>query len=164
MKQKIVPNLWFDTQAEQAAEFYCSVFPNSRILSTTRYPEGAPGPTGSVMTVEWELDGERFVGINGGPQFPFTEAVSFQITCETQDEVDRYWDALVRGGEEGQCGWLTDRFGVSWQVVPNQLPALLGDPDPAKAGRAMQAMLGMKKLDIGALRRARDGEAAARTA
>ena len=154
MLQKIVPNLWFDTEAEQAAEFYLSVFKNSRIVNVARYPEGAPGPTGTVMTVEFELDGQRFVGINGGPQFTFDEAVSFQITCETQDEVDYYWDRLTDGGQEVQCGWLKDRYGLSWQVVPTGMDELFNDPDPARAQRAMQAMLGMVKLDIAALRAA----------
>ena len=153
----IIPNLWFDTEAEQAAEFYTSVFPNSRILSRALYPEGSPGPVGTVMTVEFELDGQRFVGINGGPQFPFTEAVSFQITCEDQAEVDRYWAALTDGGEESQCGWLKDRYGLSWQVVPAGMEEVFADPDPARAQRAMQAMLGMRKLDIAALREAADG-------
>jgi predicted 3-demethylubiquinone-9 3-methyltransferase (glyoxalase superfamily) len=158
MSQTIVPNLWFDADAEQAAAFYCSVFPHSRIVSTTRYPEGSPGPTGSVMTVEWELDGQRFVGINGGPQFPFTEAVSFAITCETQEEVDRYWEALTAdGGQELQCGWLKDRFGLAWQVVPAGMEDVLNDPDPERGQRAMQAMLGMVKLDLAELQRAADG-------
>ena len=155
--QPIVPNLWFDTDAEQAAEFYTSVFPNSRIVSKALYPEGSPGPVGTVMTVEFELDGQRFVGINGGPQFRFTEAVSFQITCETQEEVDRYWEALTDGGEESQCGWLKDRYGLSWQVVPVGMEEVFADPDPARAQRAMSAMLGMRKLDIAALRSAADG-------
>ena len=153
----IVPNLWFDTEAEQAAEFYVSVFPDSRILSTARYPEGAPGPTGTVMTVEFEVNGQRFVGINGGPQFPFTEAVSFQITCETQSEVDRYWEVLTEGGEESMCGWLKDRYGLSWQVVPTGMEEVFADPDPSRAQRAMQAMLGMRKLDLAALQAAADG-------
>ena len=157
MQQKIVPNLWFDTEAEQAAEFYVSLFPNSRIVNVTRYPEGAPGPAGTVMTVEWELDGQRFVGINGGPHFTFSEAVSFAITCKDQDEVDRYWDALVAGGEPSQCGWLKDRFGLSWQVVPEGMEEVLADPDSERAQRAMQAMMGMSKLDVDALRRAADG-------
>ena len=157
MQQKIVPNLWFDTEAEQAAEFYVSLFPNSRIVNVTRYPEGAPGPAGTVMTVEWELDGQRFVGINGGPHFTFSEAVSFAITCKDQDEVDRYWDALVAGGEPSQCGWLKDRFGLSWQVVPEGMEEVLADPDPERAQRAMQAMMGMVKLDLAALRAAADG-------
>ena len=155
--QKIIPNLWFDTEAEEAAGFYISVFKNSRILNLTRYPEGGPGPAGTVMTVEFELDGQRFVGINGGPQFTFSEAVSFQIPCETQDEVDYYWDRLSEGGQEGPCGWLKDRHGLSWQVVPTGMEELFADPDPARAQRAMQAMLGMSKLDIAALRRAADG-------
>lgn len=152
--QRVVPHLWFDGDAEQAAAFYASVFPDSRVLSTSRYPEGAPGPAGEVMTVEWELlGGQRFVGINGGPQFRFSEAVSFAVTCADQDEVDRYWDALTAdGGEEGQCGWCTDRFGLSWQVVPAELGELFsGEAGP----RAVQAMLGMRKLDIAALRAAR---------
>ena len=157
MQQRIVPNLWFDGDAEQAAEFYVSVFPNSRVLGVTRYPEDSPGPAGSVMTVEWELDGQRFVGINGGPQFPFSEAVSFQITCKDQAEVDHYWDALVAGGQESQCGWLKDRYGLSWQVVPEGMEEVLQDPDSERAQRAMQAMLGMAKLDVEALRRAADG-------
>jgi predicted 3-demethylubiquinone-9 3-methyltransferase (glyoxalase superfamily) len=154
----IVPNLWFDTQAAQAAELYVSVFPNSRVLGTTRYGEAGPGEPGTVMTVEFELDGQRFVGINGGPQFPFTEAVSFQITCADQAEVDHYWDALTAdGGHEGQCGWLKDRFGLSWQVVPDGMDDVLNDPDPARAQRAMQAMLGMTRIDVEALRRAAKG-------
>jgi predicted 3-demethylubiquinone-9 3-methyltransferase (glyoxalase superfamily) len=153
----IVPNLWFDTEAEQAADFYVSVFPDSRIISTAHYPEGAPGPTGTVMTVEFEMNGQRFVGINGGPQFPFTEAVSFQITCETQEEVDRYWEVLTEGGEESMCGWLKDRYGLSWQVVPAGMDEVFADPDPEKAQRAMQAMLSMRKLDLAALQAAADG-------
>ena len=156
----IVPNLWFDTEAEQAAQFYTSLFPHSRIVSVARYPEGAPepaGPAGTVMTVEFELDGQRFVGINGGPQFTFSEAVSFQIDCRDQDEGDRYWDALTDGGEEGQCGWLKDRFGLSWQVVPQGMDAIFADPDQARAQRAMQAMFGMRKLDLAALQAAADG-------
>lgn len=157
MPMKITPNLWFDTQAEEAAGFYTSVFKNSRIVSVARYPEGGPGPAGTVMTVEWELDGQRFVGINGGPQFTFDEAVSFQIDCADQEEVDHYWAALSDGGEEGPCGWLKDRFGLSWQVVPRGMDELFSDPDPAKAQRAMQAMLQMSKLDIAALRSAAEG-------
>ncbi|TAL15858.1 MAG: VOC family protein [Frankiales bacterium] len=153
----IVPNLWFDTEAEQAAAFYTSIFPNSRVLRTTRYTEAGPGEPGTVVTVEWELDGQRFVGINGGPQFSFTEAVSFQIDCKDQAEVDLYWERLTDGGEEVQCGWLKDRFGLSWQVVPDGLVDLLDDPDPDRAARATEAMLAMKKLDIAALRAAADG-------
>ena len=157
MPMKITPNLWFDTQAEEAAGFYTSVFKNSRIVSVARYPEGGPGPAGTVMTVEWELDGQRFVGINGGPQFTFDEAVSFQIDCADQEEVDHYWAALSDGGEVGPCGWLKDRFGLSWQVVPRGMDELFSDPDPAKAQRAMQAMLQMSKLDIAGLRSAAEG-------
>lgn len=152
----IVPNLWFDTDAEEAAAFYCSVFPRSRVLSTSRYPEGAPGPAGSVMAVEFELDGQRFVGINGGPQFTFSEAVSFLVTCETQEEIDAYWTKLTDGGEEGPCGWCKDRYGLSWQVAPTGMEQMLGDPDPARASRAMQAMLGMSKIDIAAMQAAAD--------
>jgi predicted 3-demethylubiquinone-9 3-methyltransferase (glyoxalase superfamily) len=157
MHQKITPNLWFDTQAEEAAGFYTSVFKDSRIVSVTHYTEGAPRPAGTVMTVEFELDGQRFVGINGGDQFTFDEAVSFEISCEGQDEVDYYWERLSDGGEEGQCGWLKDRYGLSWQVVPAGMEELFADPDPARAERAMQAMLGMGKLDVAALRSAADG-------
>jgi predicted 3-demethylubiquinone-9 3-methyltransferase (glyoxalase superfamily) len=160
-RQKITPNLWFDANAEQAAEFYCEVFENARILSRTHYPENSPGEAGSVMTVEFELDGQRFVGINGGPQFTFDEAVSFEIRCEDQDEVDRFWERLTEGGSEGPCGWCKDRFGLSWQVVPQGMEALFADPDRSKAERAMQAMLGMKKLDIAALRAAAEGLPAA---
>ena len=157
MPQKITPNLWFDTEAEDAASFYTSIFENSRVVHVARYPEGAPREAGSVMVVEWELDGQRFVGINGGPQFKFDEAVSFQISCEDQDEVDYYWEKLTDGGEEGQCGWLKDRFGVSWQVTPKGMSELFGDPDPERSRRAMDAMLKMRKLDIGELRKAADG-------
>ena len=157
MQQKIIPNLWFDTEAEEAADFYISVFKNSRIVYVTHYPESGPRAAGTVMTVEFELDGQRFVGINGGPQFTFSEAVSFQINCETQDEVDYYWERLSEGGEEGPCGWLKDRYGLSWQVVPAGMEELFTDPNPERAQRAMQAMLGMGKLDIAALRSAADG-------
>jgi predicted 3-demethylubiquinone-9 3-methyltransferase (glyoxalase superfamily) len=157
MQQKIVPNLWFDTEAEEAAGFYVSVFKDARIVGTTRYGEAGPGPAGTVMTVEFELAGQRFVGINGGPQFTFDEAVSFQITCEDQEEVDYYWERLTEGGQEIQCGWLKDRFGLSWQVVPTGMDEALNDPDPERARRAMEAMLGMVKLDIAAIRSAADG-------
>ncbi len=160
MQQKIIANLWFDTEAEEAASFYVSVFENSRIVGVTRYPEGAPRKAGMVMTVEFELDGQRFVGINGGPQFPFTEAVSFQITCANQEEVDLYWERLTEGGSDGPCGWLKDRFGLSWQVVPTGMEEMLGDSDPERAARAMQAMLQMRKIDLAALRAAADGVAA----
>jgi predicted 3-demethylubiquinone-9 3-methyltransferase (glyoxalase superfamily) len=151
---RITPCLWFDTEGEEAASFYTSVFPNSRIVDVSRYGEGAPRPAGTAMTVTFELDGHRFVALNGGPDFTFNEAVSFQVGCKNQDEVDSYWSKLSEGGEEGPCGWLKDRFGVSWQVVPDALPALLGDPDPDRAQRAMRAMLSMKKIDIGELERA----------
>jgi predicted 3-demethylubiquinone-9 3-methyltransferase (glyoxalase superfamily) len=155
--QRITPNLWFDTEAEEAAGFYCSVFENSRIVSVTRYTEAGPREAGTVMAVEFELDGQRFVGINGGPQFTLDEAVSFQIACETQDEIDYYWERLSEGGEEGPCGWLKDRYGLSWQVTPTGIAELFADPDPERARRATQAMLGMRKLDIAALRSAADG-------
>ena len=154
----ITPNLWFDGNADAAADFYCSVFKDSRIVSKALYPEGSPGEAGTVMTVEWELDGQRFVGINGGPEFKFDEAVSFAIECQDQDEVDYYWERLTDGGEESVCGWLKDRFGLSWQVVPKGMDELFSDPDKSKAERAMQAMLGMRKLDIAALEEAAAGE------
>jgi predicted 3-demethylubiquinone-9 3-methyltransferase (glyoxalase superfamily) len=157
MQPKIIPNLWFDTEAEEAAAFYVSVFPNSRIVGVTHYTEGAPRPAGMVLTVEFELDGQRFVGINGGPQFTFDEAVSFQITCADQDEIDYYWQRLTDGGQESQCGWLKDRYGLSWQVVPTGMEQLLNDPDPQRAERAMAAMLTMVKIDIAEIQRAADG-------
>jgi predicted 3-demethylubiquinone-9 3-methyltransferase (glyoxalase superfamily) len=160
MKQRIVPNLWFDTEAEAAANFYISVFENSRIVGVTHYTDAGPREAGMVMTVEFELDGQRFVGINGGPEFKFDEAVSFQIDCEDQDEVDYYWERLSKGGEEGQCGWLKDRFGLSWQVVPAGMEEVFADEDPERAKRAMEAMFKMGKLDIAALRNAADGVAA----
>ncbi len=153
----ITPNLWFDTQAEEAAEFYCSVFPNSKITNVLHYTEAGPGEPGTVVTVDFELDGKPFTGINGGPQFPFTEAVSFLITCKDQAEVDRYWDALTAGGEEVQCGWLKDRYGLAWQVVPEGMEEMLGDPDRERANRAMTAMLGMVKIDLEAIKAAADG-------
>lgn len=156
---RISPNLWFDMNAVEAAEFYCSVFPNSKIVSTAKYPEGGPGPAGEVMVVEFELDGQRVVGINGGPDFTFSEAVSLEITCKDQEEVDYYWDRLTDGGQESQCGWLKDKFGFSWQVVPEGMDAVFSNPDPQVAARAMQAMLGMRKLDVAALRAAAEGQA-----
>jgi predicted 3-demethylubiquinone-9 3-methyltransferase (glyoxalase superfamily) len=151
---KITPCLWFDTEGEEAATFYTSIFKNSRILEVTRYGSAGPRPAGTVMTVSFELDGQPFVALNGGPEFTFDEAISFQVSCESQDEVDEFWTRLSEGGEEGPCGWLKDRYGVSWQIVPTALFDLIRDPDQAKAQRAMQAMLGMKKLDIGELQRA----------
>ena len=148
----ISPFLWFDSEAEEAAEFYVSLFPDSRIENVARYPEGSPVPAGTAMSVSFVLDGVPVQALNGGPQFPFTEAFSFSVQVETQDEIDRYWNALTSdGGVESQCGWLKDRWGLSWQIVPSRLGELLGDPDPARAARAMQAMLGMKKLVIAEL-------------
>lgn len=161
MAQKIVPNLWFDTEAEEAAAFYVSVFENSRILNVAHYTEAGPREAGMVMTVEFELEGQRFLAINGGPQFSFDEAVSFAIECETQEEVDYYWEKLSECGEEGQCGWLKDRFGLSWQVVPTGMEEFFADPDRERARRAMEAMLKMGKLDIATLREAAEGSAAA---
>jgi predicted 3-demethylubiquinone-9 3-methyltransferase (glyoxalase superfamily) len=151
---KISPFLWFDNQAEQAANFYVSVFPNSRIKKTSRYGDAGPGPKGSVMVVEFELDGQTFIALNGGPQFKFTEAISFSVECKTQKEVDEYWEKLTAGGEPGPCGWLKDRYGLSWQVNPTVLGELLSDPDPKKSKRVMEAMLQMKKIDIAGLKRA----------
>lgn len=152
----ITPNLWFDGQAEEAASFYVSVFKNSRIVTVTNYTEAGPGQAGSVMTVDMELDGERFTAINGGPEFAFSEAVSFAITCESQDDVDYYWDILTEGGEESVCGWLKDRYGVSWQVVPAGMVDLFADADRSRAARAMRAMFDMRKPDLAALLRAAD--------
>jgi predicted 3-demethylubiquinone-9 3-methyltransferase (glyoxalase superfamily) len=154
----ITPFLWFDTEAEEAAEFYTSVFPNSRLGTISRYGEAGPGQAGAVMTVEFELDGLPFTALNGGPELRFTEAVSFQVGCETREEVDRYWSALSEGGEEGPCGWLEDRFGLSWQIVPVALPRLLKDPDREKSQRVMATMLKMGKLDIDELERAAEAE------
>jgi predicted 3-demethylubiquinone-9 3-methyltransferase (glyoxalase superfamily) len=151
---KTTPCLWFDTEAEEAAEFYVSLFPNSRIVSVTRYGEAGLRPAGMVMTVDFELDGRSFVALNGGPDFTFTEAVSFQIRCADQEEVDEYWSKLGEGGEEGPCGWLKDKYGLSWQVVPTRLLELVSDPDPEKSRRAMAAMLEMKKIEIDALEQA----------
>jgi len=158
---RITPNLWFDTQAEEAAEFYCSIFPNSRIVSKAHYNEAGPRDEGMVMTVEFELDGQRVVAINGGPDFTFTEALSLEISCEDQAEIDHYWERLTAGGEEGPCGWLKDRYGLSWQVTPKGIEELFADDDPARAARAMKAMFGMRKLDVAALRAAADGVPAA---
>jgi predicted 3-demethylubiquinone-9 3-methyltransferase (glyoxalase superfamily) len=152
--QKITPFLWFDTEGEDAARFYTSVFPNSKIGEIARYGSAGPRPEGTVMTVSFELDGQRFVALNGGPEFAFSEAVSFLVNCDTQDEVDSYWSALSEGGEEGPCGWLKDKFGLSWQIVPTVLPELLADPDREKAQRVMAAMLQMRKIEIDALEQA----------
>jgi predicted 3-demethylubiquinone-9 3-methyltransferase (glyoxalase superfamily) len=154
--RRITPFLWFDHQAEEAAHLYVSVFPGSRILSVSRYGEAGPGPKGSVMTIAFELDGQPFTALNGGPIFQFTEAISFVVDCKTQEEIDRYWEKLSDGGHEGQCGWLKDRFGLSWQIIPSALGQMLGDPDPRKARQVMEAMLQMKKIDLAALRKAHE--------
>lgn len=154
--RRITPFLWFDHQAEEAANLYVSVFPGSRIVSVSRYGEAGPGPKGSVMTVAFELDGQSFTALNGGPLFHFTEAISFVVDCKTQEEVDRYWDKLSEGGHEGQCGWLKDRFGLSWQIIPSTLGEMLTDPEPGKARKVMEAMLRMRKIDVAELRKARD--------
>ncbi|MDQ4070428.1 MAG: VOC family protein [Actinomycetota bacterium] len=153
---KITPCLWFDTQAEEAATFYTGIFENSRIVEISRYGEAGPRPAGTVMTVNFELEGQPFVALNGGPEFTFDEAISFQVSCDSQEEVDRFWAALTEGGQESQCGWLKDKYGLSWQIIPKALFELLGDPDPRRSQRAMQAMLGMKKLDVEEMRRAAD--------
>ena len=150
----ITPFLWFDDNAEQAAELYTSIFPESSIISISRYGEGGPAPAGTAMTVNFRLQGLEFTALNGGPQYKFTEAISFVVPCETQEEVDEYWAKLSEGGEEGPCGWLKDRFGLSWQIVPTILEELLASPDPVKAQNAMKAMLQMSKLDIEGLKRA----------
>ena len=155
--QKLTPFLWFDKEAEEAMNFYTSIFKNSKKGEISRYGEAGPGPKGSVMTASFELEGLEFTALNGGPHFKFTEAVSFSVACETQDEVDYYWEKLSAGGEPGPCGWLKDKFGLSWQIVPTVLPKLLMDPDCAKANRVMQAMMQMKKLDIKGLQQASDG-------
>ena len=152
--QKIIPFFWFDNQAEESANFYIDIFKNSRINNISRYGEAGPGPKGSVMTVSFELEGQEFTGLNGGPQFKFTEAISFYVKCKSQDEVDYFWERLTEGGEEQPCGWLKDRFGVSWQIVPTVLVDMLDDPDPEKSKRVTEAMLKMKKIDIKVLEEA----------
>ena len=154
---KITPNLWFDTEGLEAAEFYVSLFPNSKVTGVHYYGEAGPREAGTVLTVDFVLDGQEYVAINGGPQFTFDEAISLAISCADQDEVDHYWDKLTEGGEESQCGWLKDRYGLSWQIVPKALPRLLGDPDPEKSRRVTEAMLRMRKLDVAEL----EGAAAA---
>ena len=154
---RITPNLWFDTQGQEAAEFYVSVFPNSKITDVTHYGEAGPRQAGTVLTVDFVLDGQEYTAINGGPQFTFDEAISLLINCADQDEVDYYWDKLSDGGEEGQCGWLKDKFGLSWQVCPAGWEQMLTTPTRTRVERAMQAMFGMKKLDIAALQAAADG-------
>ena len=152
--QKITTFLWFDNQAEEAMNFYCSLFKNSKILSVSRYGEAGPGPKGQVMTGTFQLNGQEFMALNGGPEFKFTEAISLFVNCETQQEVDELWGKLTKGGEEGPCGWLKDKYGLSWQIVPTLLGKLLGDKDAAKAQRVMQAMLKMKKIDTRILQEA----------
>jgi predicted 3-demethylubiquinone-9 3-methyltransferase (glyoxalase superfamily) len=155
--QKITPFLWYDDQAEEAARFYISIFENSRIDKITPYSEAGPGVPGSAMTVAFELDGVSMIALNGGPHYKFTEALSLSVACEDQAELDRIWDRLCEGGEAGPCGWLKDRYGVSWQVIPAQMPDLVGDRDPERVRRVMQAMFKMTKLNIAALEAARDG-------
>ena len=152
--QKITPFLWFDNNAEEAVNFYTSVFKNSKIGSVTRYGEDGPGPKGTAMTVPFQLEGQEFTALNGGPHFKFTEAISFVINCRTEEEVDYFWEKLSEGGEESRCGWLKDKYGLSWQVVPTVLIEMLQDKDPAKSKRVMQAMLQMKKIDIKGLQQA----------
>jgi predicted 3-demethylubiquinone-9 3-methyltransferase (glyoxalase superfamily) len=155
--KKITPFLWFDTQAEEAMNFYISVFPNSKALNISRYPEGSPGPAGQVMVASFEINGTEFTALNGGPQFKFTEAISFVVNCDNQEEVDNLWTKLTAdGGEESQCGWLKDKYGLSWQIIPKQMGELMSNPDPATSQRVMQAMLQMKKIDIKKLEEARD--------
>lgn len=154
---KITPFLWFDTQAEEAANFYVSVFKNSKIVTIARYGEAGPGPKGSVMTVVLQLDGQQFIALNGGPHFKFTEAISFSVDCKTQQDVDEFWEKLSAGGEQGPCGWLKDKYGLSWQINPTILGEMMSDPDPHKSKRVMEAMLKMKKIDIEELKRAYAG-------
>jgi predicted 3-demethylubiquinone-9 3-methyltransferase (glyoxalase superfamily) len=155
--QKITPFLWFDGKAEEAMHFYTSIFKNSKVGSVSRYGEGGPGPKGSVMTASFELEGLQFTALNGGPMYKFTEAISFHVSCESQKEVDYYWSKLSEGGQIQQCGWLKDKFGLSWQIIPSALPKLLSDPDRTRAGKVMQVMLQMKKIDIAKLEEAAAG-------
>ncbi|HEV3475078.1 MAG TPA: VOC family protein [Actinomycetota bacterium] len=156
--QKIVPNLWFDTEAEEAAHFYTSIFKDSEIVEVTHYGEAGPRPAGMVLTVSFRLQGQEFTALNGGPEFQFNEAISLLVNCESQEEVDNLWEKLSEGGEKGVCGWLTDRYGVSWQIIPTALPELLRDEDKERANRVMNAMLQMKKIDIAGLRAAYEGK------
>jgi len=157
MTQQITPFLWFDDNADEAVNFYLSIFKDSRLLDATRYGEAGPGPKGTIMTATFELNGQQFIALNGGPRYKFTEAVSFVVKCETQEEIDYYWDKLLDGGEPQRCGWLKDRFGLSWQIVPAQLSELFGGNDSQRAGRVMQAMMQMVKFDIAKLKQAYDG-------
>jgi len=154
--QKITPFLWFDNNAEEAINFYISIFKNSKILSITRYGEAGPGKKDTVMIATFQLEGQEFIALNGGPQFKFTEAISFSVDCKTQEEVDNFWKKLSEGGEESQCGWLKDKYGLSWQIIPSILVELLQDKDPEKSKRVMNAMLQMKKIDIKTLKQAYD--------
>jgi predicted 3-demethylubiquinone-9 3-methyltransferase (glyoxalase superfamily) len=156
--QKITPFLWFDSQAEEAANFYVSIFKNSKVGRVTRYGEGAPGPKGTAMSVTFELDGQEFYALNGGPHYTFTPAISFFVNCETQQEVDELWEKLSAGGEESRCGWLKDKYGLSWQIIPSALGKMLQDKDPTKARRVMEAMLQMGKIGIDRLQQAYDGK------
>jgi predicted 3-demethylubiquinone-9 3-methyltransferase (glyoxalase superfamily) len=155
---KITPFLWFDNQAEEAVNLYTSIFKNSKIKEVSRYGEAGPGPAGQVMTVNFQIEGQEFIALNGGPHFKFTEALSLVVNCETQSEVDMFWEKLSAGGEEGQCGWLKDKFGLSWQIVPTALSELASDPDPVKSQRVIQAMLQMRKIVIADLQRASEGK------
>ena len=155
---RITPNLWFDTEGLEAAEFYCSVFPNSKVTNVSYYTEAGPREAGTVLTVDFELDGQQYTAINGGPEFTFDEAISLLINCKDQAEIDYYWDKLSEGGSEIQCGWLKDKYGLAWQVVPEGMDSLFNDDDKERANRAMKAMLGMVKLDIAALQAAADGQ------
>jgi len=157
MTQQITPFLWFDDNADKAVNFYLSIFKDSRLLDTKRYGETGPGPKGTIMTATFELNGQQFIALNGGPRYKFTEAVSFVVKCETQEEIDYYWDKLLDGGEPQRCGWLKDRFGLSWQIVPAQLSELFGGNDPQRAGRVMQAMMQMVKFDLAKLKEAYNG-------
>ena len=154
---KIIPHLWYDDNAVEAAEFYCSIFENSRILRTQKYPPDSPGPEGTVMSVEWELDGQRFMAVNGGPLFTFNESVSMLVECHTQEEIDHYWERLTEGGEPSMCGWLKDKYGLSWQVSPAGLDDLLNDPDPERVARATKAIFSSVKFDLAAIRAAVEG-------
>ena len=156
--QKITPFLWFDDNAEEAINFYTSIFKNSKIIEMSRFPPNGPGPAGKLMSATFELEGQQFMALNGGPTFKFTEAISLFVDCKTQAEVDELWEKLSAGGEKSQCGWLKDKFGLSWQVVPTALPKMLSDPNPVKSKRVMQAMLQMKKIDIAKLKQAYEGK------
>lgn len=157
-KQKITTYLWFDGDAEEAADLYTSIFKNSKILNVARYGDAGPGPKGTAMTVNFQLEGQEFIALNGGPQYKFTEAISLLVDCDTQKEVDELWSKLTAGGEESMCGWLKDKFGLSWQIIPSALFRLMSDPDPEKSKRVMEAMLQMKKIDVGVLERAHAGK------